>query len=366
MIDIHTLGAGGGSIAWIDPGGALRVGPKSAGAAPGPACYGQGGDEATVTDANLTLGRLNPEYFLGGRMALDVERARQAISRRVAAPLGLSVEAAAEGIIRVVNATMIKGIRVVSVTRGYDPREFCLVAFGGAGPVHAAELATELNIPRVLVPIAPGVTSALGLLMADTRYDYVRTVLCPGDELITRDLSRRYAEMEAEALSQMQGEGLQRDLVTFTRLADVRYLGQGYELEVPVAGGELAGPQVAEIVERFHQSHKRRYGYASPDNPVEVVNLRLTALARSPQPRLEAMPPDGAVDPPRALKGHRQAYFHQRWVSAAVYDRSRLNPGDVVSGPAILEQLDSTTVVWPGQRARVDVYHNLILDRSQS
>ncbi len=366
MIDIHTLGAGGGSIAWIDPGGALRVGPQSAGADPGPACYDQGGHEATVTDANLALGRLNPEYFLGGRMALDVERARQAISKRVANPLGLSVEEAAEGIIRVVNATMIKGIRVVSVTKGYDPREFCLVAFGGAGPVHAAELAAELNIPRVLVPIAPGVTSALGLLMADTRYDYVRTVLCPGSELVARELGRRYAGMEAEALSQMQGEGLKRDRVSFVRLADVRYLGQGYELEIPVASGKLASPQVAEVVERFHQTHKRRYGYASPENPVEVVNLRLTALARSPQPRLDAMPLNGAADPPCALKGHRPVYFHQRWVSTAIYDRSQLKPGDVIAGPAVIEQLDSTTVVWPAQRARVDTYCNLILDWSQS
>lgn len=366
MIDIHTLGAGGGSIAWIDPGGALRVGPQSAGADPGPACYGQGGGQATVTDANLVLGRLNPSYFLGGRMVLDVERARQVVYDRVANPLGLSVEEAAEGIIRVVNATMIKGIRVVSVAKGYDPREFCLVAFGGAGPVHAAELAAELNIPRVLVPIAPGVTSALGLLMADTRYDYVRTVLCPESELIARKLGKRYAEMETEALFQMQGEGLKRDRVNFIRLADVRYRGQGYELEIPVASGKLAGPQVDEVVERFHQVHTRRYGYASPENPVEVVNLRLTALARLPQPRLDSLPLNGAANPPCALKGHRQTYFHKQFISTAVYDRSLLKPGDLISGPAIVEQLDSTTVVWPAQHARVDTYRNLILDRSPS
>lgn len=366
MIDIHTLGAGGGSTAWIDPGGALRVGPQSAGADPGPACYGQGGSEATVTDANLVLGRLNPSYFLGGRVLLDVERARQVVYDRVANPLGLRVEEAAEGIIQVVNATMIKGIRVVSVAKGYDPREFCLVAFGGAGPVHAAELAAELNIPRVLVPIAPGVTSALGLLMADTRYDYVRTVLCPGDELVASKLDRRYAEMEAEALSQMQGEGLRRDRVNFIRLADVRYRGQGYELEIPVASGRLGSPQVAEFVERFHQAHKRRYGYASPENPVEVVNLRLAALARLPQPRLDAGPLNGTVNPPCALKGHRRVYFHKRFISTAVYDRSLLNPGDIIAGPAIVEQLDSTTVVWPAQHGRVDTYRNLILDRSPS
>ena len=239
MVDIHTLGAGGGSIAWIDPGGALRVGPHSAGADPGPACYGQGGAEATVTDANLLLGRLSPEAFLGGRMVLDVGLARKAIRERIADPLGLSLEEAAEGIVRVVNAGMIKGIRVVSVAKGYDPREFTLVTFGGAGPLHAAELAAELNIPKVLVPIAPGVTSALGLLMADLRHDLVRTVLLTSSEATPSDLGAIYSELEAAALAQMDREGVDRDEVSLVRTADVRYLGQGYELEVPVSGGEV-------------------------------------------------------------------------------------------------------------------------------
>ena len=365
MVDVNTLGAGGGSIAWIDAGGALRVGPQSAGADPGPSCYGRGGAEPTVTDANLVLGRLSPASFAVHDMTLDVERARRAVSERIAGPLGLDVEEAAEGIVRVVNATMIKGIRVVSVAKGYDPREFCMVAFGGAGPAHASELAAELGIPRVLVPIAPGVTSALGLLMADLRHDYVRTVLRQADEVDPLELGRRYAEMEAEGLAQMRREGLAADGVSLVRSADLRYLGQGFELEVPVAGGALGPAQVATIVESFHQAYRTRYGYASLDNSAEIVNLRLTALAGMPQPRLDAADLDGAPNPPGALKGYRQVRFRQGQVRTAIYDRSRLKPGDQVTGPAVVEQLDSTTLIWPAQEARVDGYRNLILHRSQ-
>ena len=363
MVDIHTLGAGGGSVAWIDPGGALRVGPQSAGADPGPACYGRGGDEATVTDANLVLGRLNPEGFLGGRLTLDLRKAREAVAESVARPLDMGVEEAAEGIVRVVNAGMIKGIRVVSVARGYDPREFCLVAFGGAGPVHAAELAAELDIPKVLVPIAPGVTSALGLLMADLRHDLVWTVLLQSGKVQPSELSSRYAEMEEEALTQMRREGFESDRVTLVRIADVRYVGQGYELEVPVAAGRLTDADVDAVYARFHDAHRRVYGYARPESPLEIVNLRLTSLAKLPQPRLEAAPLDGTTDPDRAVKGDRPVYFEHDFVSTRIYDRSQLRPGDLMNGPAIIEQLDSTTVLWPGQTICVDPYGNLILTR---
>ena len=362
MVDIHTLGAGGGSIAWIDPGGALRVGPQSAGADPGPASYSRGGTDATVTDANLVLGRLNPQRFLGGRITLDVQLAEEAIRSNVAGPLGLGLEEAAEGIVRVVNASMIKGIRVVSVTKGYDPREFSLIAFGGAGPLHAAELAAELDIPRVLVPIAPGVTSAVGLLMADLRHDYVRTVLQRGDKLAAGELSALYAEMEAEALAQMRMEGVDDEGVSLVRLADVRYLGQGYEFEVPVDSGELGSGEVAAVFDRFHEAHKRLYGYAIPENPLEVVNLRLVALAKTEGPRMQPASLNGATDPPGAMVGHRDVFFKGRPVPTHIYDRSRLTPGDVITGPAVVEQLDSTTVVWPGQSARADAYSNLVLE----
>jgi len=365
MVDIHTLGAGGGSIAWIDPGGAMRVGPRSAGAEPGPACYGRGGDEPTVTDANLILGRLNPKTFLGGRLGLDIDKARHAIFERLASPLGMSAEEAAEGIVRVVNAGMIKGIRVVSVAKGYDPREFCLVTFGGAGPVHAAELAAELDIPRVLVPIAPGVTSALGLLMADLRDDLVRTVLRSSDNVDPGDLSARYAKMEAEALERMRREGLEAGSVALVRMADVRYLGQGFELEVPVASGELTTAELSSIYERFHDSHFRLYGYDQRDSLLEVVNLRVTSVARLPRPRFEAATLDGSRNPTTAMTGKRDVYFHIEQVPSDIYDRKKLRPGDVVEGPAIVEQLDSTTVVWPGQVASVDPYSNLILERAE-
>ena len=362
MVDIHTLGAGGGSIAWIDPGVALRVGPQSAGADPGPASYGKGGEEATVTDANLVLGRLSPERFLGGRMVLDVDRAREAISTRIAEPLGLGLEEAAEGIIRVVNASMIKGIRVVSVAKGYDPRDFSLVAFGGAGPLHASELAAELNIPRVIVPVAPGVTSAVGLLIADLRHDYVRTVLEEGDKVTPAELTGYYGDMEREALSQMERDGVAGGEVSLIRLADIRYLGQGYELQVSVAGGVLERPQVAEAFERFHEAHRQVYGYANADSPLQLVNLRVTSLAGLPRPSLKAASLDGSTGPDDAMRGTRQVHFAGEAISTTTYDRTRLTPGDVINGPAIVEQLDSTTVVWPGQTATVDGHGNLILE----
>ena len=361
MVDIHTLGAGGGSIAWIDPGGALRVGPQSAGADPGPACYGQGGAEPTVTDANLLLGRLSPDAFLGGRMELDDGLAREAIRERIAVPLGLSLEEAAEGIVRVVNAGMIKGIRVVSVAKGYDPREFTLVTFGGAGPLHAAELASELNIPKVLVPIAPGVTSALGLLMADLRHDLVRTVLLSSLESAPADLGEVYAELESEALAQMDRERVPRDEVSLVRTADVRYLGQGYELEVPVSGGEVTGSELSAVYGRFHDAHTRAYGFALQDSLLEIVNLRTTAIVTLPQPTLERAELAGETNPARALRESRDVVFDNNPRSTSVYDRSQLLAGDQIEGPAIIEQFDSTTVVWPRQSAKVDQYGNLFL-----
>ena len=361
MVDIHTLGAGGGSIAWIDPGGALRVGPHSAGAAPGPACYGQGGAEPTVTDANLLLGRLSQDAFLGGLMKLDIGLARDAVRDRIAEPLGLGLEEAAEGIVRVVNAGMIKGIRVVSVAKGYDPREFTLVSFGGAGPLHAAELASELNIPKVLVPIAPGVTSALGLLMADLRHDLVRTVLLSSAEAKPSDLGEVYSGLEAEALAQMGREGVSLAEVSLVRTADARYLGQGYELEVPVSGGKVTESELAALYGRFHDAHTRAYGFALHGSPLEIVNLRTTAIVTLPQPTLERVDLAGETNPARALRESRDVVFQNIHHSTSVYDRALLLAGDSIEGPAIIEQFDSTTAVWPRQSANVDQYGNLFL-----
>ena len=361
MVDIHTLGAGGGSIAWIDPGGALRVGPHSAGAAPGPACYGQGGAEPTVTDANLLLGRLSQDAFLGGLMKLDIGLARDAVRDRIAEPLGLGLQEAAEGIVRVVNAGMIKGIRVVSVAKGYDPREFTLVTFGGAGPLHAAELASELNIPKVLVPIAPGVTSALGLLMADLRHDLVQTVLLSSAEAKPSDLGEVYSGLEGEALVQMGREGVSYAEVSLVRTADARYLGQGYELEVPVSGGKVTESELAALYGRFHDAHTRAYGFALHGSPLEIVNLRTTAIVTLPQPTLERVDLAGETNPARALRESRDVVFQNIHHSTSVYDRALLLAGDSIEGPAIIEQFDSTTAVWPRQSANVDQYGNLFL-----
>ena len=364
-VDIHTLGAGGGSIAWIDPGGGMRVGPQSAGAHPGPACYGQGGEAPTVTDANLVLGRLNPDRFLGGRMSLDPELARRAISDHLATPLGLGLEEAAEGIVRVVNASMIKGIRVVSVARGYDPRDFCLMAFGGAGPLHAAELADELSIPTVLVPIAPGVTSALGLLLAELRHDYVRTVLRRGDEIPPAEMGAAFAEMESEALDRMRREGVERGDVALVRTADMRYLGQGYELDVVMASEEIDDGAVAAAYERFHEAHVRTYGYANRHDPIELVNLRVTATSGTTRPEMPSSPANGRPNPSDAMDATRRVFFRDEFVPTAVYDRALLRPGDAIDGPAVVEQLDSTTLVWPGGSARVDEFGNLLLEADE-
>ena len=337
--------------------------PAERGRAPGPrACYGEGGQSPTVTDANLVLGRLNPDRFLGGRMSLDPELARRAVADHIASPLGLGLEEAAEGIVRVVNASMIKGIRVVSVARGYDPRDFCLMAFGGAGPLHAAELADELSIPTVLVPIAPGVTSSLGLLLAELRHDYVRTVLRRGDDMDPAEIGSAFAAMEAEALDRMRREGVEQGDVTLVRTADMRYLGQGYELDVVMASGEIDAGEVAAAYERFHEAHVRTYGYANRQDPIELVNLRVTATSGTAQPELPSSPANGQPNPPAALDGTRQVYFRDGFVAAAIYDRALLGPGDSVDGPAVIEQLDSTTLVWPGGSARVDELGNLLLE----
>ena len=375
MIDIHTLGAGGGSIAWIDPGGALRVGPQSAGADPGPACYGSGGRRPTVTDANLILGRLNPNYFVGGEMPLNAGAAREAIRREIAQPLGLTVERAAAGIIDVINATMVKGMRYVSVERGYDPREFTVVAFGGAGPLHATALAAELDVPRVISPPMPGVTSALGLLVADFRHDYSQTYLRALPEVSLETISRIYANLEEAALDQMRQEGVAPDDVppgpwaqgprVFTRHADVRYLGQGYELEVAVPAGRLDAGSLKLVAKHFYELHRRHYGYVKAENQViQFVNLRLTAIGRLPRPRFAPLhrSPEADLNPVRARKGERPVYFEGHFQTVPIYERSALVVGDVIQGPTVIEQLDSTTVLAPGQRGIVDGYGNLAIE----
>jgi len=360
MIDIKTLGAGGGSIAWVDAGGALQVGPESAGADPGPACYGWGGQEPTVTDANLALGYLNPAYFVGGEMSLDVDLARRAIREKVAGPMGLSLEEAAEGIIRVVNATMIRGIRLVSVEKGYDPREFTLVCFGGAGPVHAVKLAQELNIKRILVPEGPGVNCALGLLMADFRHDYSQTFLHLLNQVGPGQLEKAFAGLEERAKAQMLADGLSEDTVVFHRSADLRYQGQGYEIEVAFPEAITEGKDIRKTSCDFSRLHEEKYGYAMASESVEIVNLRLVAVGLLEKPEIKAEEPTGP-DSRAALKGRREVYMDGRLREVPIYERSRLKCGMEIDSPAIIEQLDSTTVVFPGFRTAVDRYRNLMI-----
>ncbi len=360
-IDINSVGAGGGSIAWIDAGGALQVGPASAGAHPGPACYLRGGTEPTVTDANLVLGRLNPNYFLGGEMKVDVEGARRAINDKIARPLGLGLEQSAEGILRVVNATMVRGIRRVSVEKGHDPRDFTLFAFGGGGPLHASMLAAELNISQVLIPAVAGVGSALGCIVADFRHDYSQTFLGKFLDFPPQRLERLFAAQEEKALDQMRREGLAPDRVNLIRSLDMRYLGQGYELEVPAPPQPLDAAQIKAIDERFRALFKKTYGYEAND-PTEVVTLRLVAVGNLPPIALPSHAEAGS-DASSALKGKRRVFFDGTYLDTDIYDGYKLECGNRLEGPAIVERHESTIVVLPQQSASKDEHGNVVIRR---
>ena len=359
MIDIHTVGAGGGSIAWADAAGALRVGPRSAGSEPGPACYGRGGREFTVTDANLLLGRLDPGHFLGGRMSLDINAAREAAGR-LADRLGLSPLALAEGVIRVANAAMEQAIRVISVERGHDPRDFTLVPFGGAGPMHALDLADALHIGRVLIPRTPGVLSALGLVLADFTVDRSRTLMWPLAETAADALARAAAPLLADARAAVARAGFADDAIRLETALDLRYRGQSFELTVP-----LDSYDPAAAGRRFHAAHEQRYGYARPDAPVELVNVRATAIGVRPKPAFPQPPPAPSADPRPAQVGETRLAVGGAWPVAAVYERALLLPGHELVGPALVVQEDATTVIPPGWRARVDAWLNLVCERSR-
>ncbi|MGB8535311.1 MAG: hydantoinase/oxoprolinase family protein, partial [Acidobacteriaceae bacterium] len=341
-LDIHTAGAGGGSLARFDAGGMLRVGPESAGASPGPICFGCG-EQVTVTDANLILGRLDPESFLGGAVSLDRERAL-AYMEKARGAIG-SVEEFAAGILRLVEASMEKAIRVISVERGYDPRDFTLVAFGGGGPLHACSLAHALRIPRVLVPALPGALSAVGILLADAVRDYSRTVMLGA----RADLGEVFAELEERGRSEFEAEQLSGFSL---RSLDLRYQGQGYELNVPF------GPNVLDA---FHDLHRLRYGFAKEEHEVEVVNVRVRMVASS-EPFDPIRRPIVRGDGQRALTGHRPVFFHGEPHYTPVYNRTALVPGDSFSGPAIITEYSSATILPPGDTLRVDALDNLMIE----
>ncbi len=360
VIDVHTIGAGGGSIAWIDSGGALRVGPQSAGADPGPACYSLGGTEPTVTDANTVLGRLNPHALVGGAMDIDQGLSHEMIHEKIAKPFGLTVEEAAEGIIKVMNMNMIRGIRFVSVEKGYDPREFALIVFGGGGPLHAVELAKELEIKKVIIPRFPGVNSAFGMLMADFRFDYVRTYLRRMDGNDGAFLIEAFRALEKQALEEMEKNNVEGNKVSFFHSLDLRYLGQRHAIEVPIPADEIRNTDY--IMENFHQLHLKKYGFDVRDNEIEMMNVRMASIGEIVKPTLEQFKQkqDGS-SLKKALKETRKVFLEGDYRDCPVYERGLLPSGQDVPGPAVVEQLDSTSLVFPGQTAVVDEFLNLII-----
>src|SRR3984957_9333643 len=360
MLDIHTVGAGGGSIAYID-GGLLKVGPRSAGARPGPVCYGLGNGEPTVTDANLLLGLLNPRHLLGGRMNVHHDLARAAIER-LAAALGLDAMATADGILSVVTANMARAIRVISVQRGYDPRDYTLMAFGGAGPLHAARLAKELDIGRILVPRNPGILCAMGLLLTDLRADFAITRLRALDDAVLPDIRTAFHALDARARDWFDRETIAAADRRIARTVDMRYAGQNYELSVPLPEGDIGADSLTALADGFAAVHRRMYGFAPDDEPVQLVTFRVEATGVVPKASFTPMPVTGG-DPVHALIESRPVWHQARGFAASpVYDRERLRAGDHFTGPAIVEQMDATTFVPAGMTARVDAWLNLLLE----
>ncbi len=361
MVNIHTIGAGGGSIAWIEAGG-LRVGPQSAGADPGPACYGNGGERPTITDANVVLGHLDPEGFLSGKMTLDKEAAIRAVAT-VAGPLGMTVEETAQGICDIADAKMADAIRQLTVRKGIDPREFVLVAFGGAGPMHACTTADELEIETVLIPELPGIFSAWGMLQSDIRQDLARTMQVNLSRADYGDIAAKYEEMTSEAMALLNRQHISKEQAEFIRSADMRYLGQEYTVRVTFNSETVDHDSVEALKAGFHALHMQIYGFNNPEGEVEIVNLRLVGLGRLDKmgkvksETLSQAAPLAAKTQPALFKG--------RVYTARIYQRRDLQPGQAFTGPAIVEELTATSVIPPQWRVTVDEYRNLLVIKAQ-
>lgn len=361
VVDLAEVSAGGGSIAWIDPGGALRVGPESAGAAPGPACYDQGGAHPTVTDADVVLGYLNPEHLLGGRLALNRDAAVTAIQTHIADPLGLDVQAATAGIVEIVNHSMADALRIVSVERGHDPREFSLVAFGGAGPVHAAALAEELDVREIIIPPIPGGFSALGLVTTDLRRDYSRTYYATISRADPKVMDDLFLEMEQAGQAMLAASGIAEPQRQLTRSADCRYVKQAYELNIPFGEGPITPQTLDQLATTFHTRHRQVYGHENPDEAVQIVNVRLTATGYLPSIPFAA----DASDTGRSLP-NRPVWFPEIGeVRCPVLTRGQLRQDGEVKGPFIVEEVDTTVVVPPSWTAEVDDRGFIILTRAK-
>ncbi len=362
MIEMDTIGAGGGSIAWIDDGGALKVGPMSAGADPGPACYDKGGKDPTVTDANLVLGRINPGYFLGGRMKIYPELSRKVIEEKIAKRLGMDLIRAALGIITIVDSHMVRAIRTISVEKGYDPREFTLLAFGGAGPLHAVAVARELGIGKILVPESPGTFSSLGLLVADFRSDFVRTSILLAEERNISAMNRIFPELESSALQWLSQEKVPKSKMVLRRFIDMRYQRQNYEHRIEVKDRRLNPSNMEQILNSFHREHKKNHGYSIPTSPIEFVNFRVAAYGIVPKADLKTYE-EKAPNPGRALKGFRKVYFDTKegFVDCPIYGLEELTPQDQIVGPAVIEQVGSTILIPPSVNASVDQFKNILI-----
>jgi N-methylhydantoinase A len=367
MIDIQEVGTGGGSIARVEQGGALHVGPQSAGAAPGPVCYGLGGTEPTVTDANLILGRLGADRFLGGEIRLDLAAARRALIERVAKPLDLDPTAAADGILRIAATKMSHVVRWVTTERGLDAADFALVAYGGAGPLHAAMVARELRIAKVVIPLAPGHFSAFGMLLADLRRDFVNTWFTPLDEASFAVLEERYAEMERRGREALERGYQGPAAITVSRGADMRYVGQEHAVFVELPAELFAAQDRDGIKQRFDAIHATRYGYSAPAEKAEIVSLRSSVTGALRKPPFERIAQGGAAPAADAFSGARAVYFADTgYVETPTYDRLRLRAGNRIAGPALVEEYASTTVVHPADRLEVDAFGNLVIDIRRS
>jgi len=364
MLDIHTVGAGGGSIAFVDSGGHLKVGPRSAGADPGPVCYARGNTEPTVTDANVVLQTLNPTHLLGGRMPVRQELAKEAITS-LAQKLRMDVMATAQGIISVVTANMARAIRVISVQRGHDPRDYTLAAFGGAGPLHAARLAKELEISRVLVPRNPGILCAMGLLLTDLRADFATTRLETLRNAALSEIAAAFRHLLGQAQAWFEEEGIEPAARRITRTVDMRYEGQNYELPVSVPQGELGAATLEALAEGFAAAHRRMYGFVAEDEPVQLVTFRVEASGVVSKASFQPQQ-DHGPDASSAIIGKRDVFMPEAggFVACPVYDRDKMRAGNRLTGPAIIEQMDATTVVLPGMMAHVEPYLNIILEAS--
>ncbi|WP_333870243.1 hydantoinase/oxoprolinase family protein [Desulforamulus putei] len=358
VVDIVEIGNGGGSIAWIDDAGSLKVGPQSAGALPGPVAYGRGGMEPTTTDASLITGRLSPKNFDN---EVNMVQVSKTIHDKVAQHFNLSVDEAALGIIRIANSNMLNALKLISVRRGYDPREFTMVAFGGGGPMHAPALARELGVKKVIVPVAASVFSAWGMLMTDLRHDYIQTFIRRVNEVDPKELNQEWQKIEEQALAQFRAEDIEPGKVVFSRFVDMRYLGQEHTVKVPVPNGEWDQAVVEEVIRRFHKVHEQHYTFKLEGAATEIVNLHLVSFGTVKKPEMYKMEMVGGSAEDALLETRPVLYEGEGWIETRVYTREKLSAGVIVEGPAIVEEPSASTVIYPGQSLTVDIYGNLII-----